>query len=189
MTEEHCPGGEFKDRLWIIDPIDGTAHFVNETPCWGIQLCFYDKGATRFAVIYLPVLDELYYSIDGLGAYINNNKIDAKGPAPLNRSIVEFGGTLPPCFEGKKECLRRLVPMSGNRLIANIMHINSSCFAFTNLAIGRTDALIVSTQKPWDIMPGMHICKELGITRTELMRDGKLTLWTSNDKIKRLLID
>ena len=47
--------------------------------------------------------------------------------------------------------------------ISNILHINSCCISYTNLAMGRTDALIVSTNKPWDVMPGEFLCKELGL--------------------------
>ena len=43
------------------------------------------------------------------------------------------------------------------------MHLNSCCFAFTNLLSGRSNTLIVSTKSPWDVVPGMFMVEELGM--------------------------
>ena len=55
---------------------------------------------------------------------------------------------------------RRL--LDNNVKPANFMHINTCSFAFANLLSGRTNALIVSTKKPWDVLPGIFMVEELG---------------------------
>ena len=73
-------------------------------------------------------------------------------------------------------------------LVANLYHVNSSCISFTNLASRKTDTLITASSNPWDIMPGMLICKECGIKTYSLNFNGKLKLFTKNDIIKKLLL-
>jgi len=188
VTEENYPNNKLQDRTWIIDPIDGTAHFIKGLPFWGIQLCFYDRSATKFAIIYLPIINELYYAAENQGAYINNDKILPKEQVSINQSVVEFGGTLYKELDSKKIYFDKLVKKDKVE-VANLLHMNSSCVSFTDLASGKVDALITSSTKPWDIMPGMHICKEVGIKAYPLTFNNKLTLLTNNEEIKNLLFD
>lgn len=189
LTEETYSHNELGDRTWVIDPIDGTSHFVNKTNFWGIQLAFYDKGNTKFSIIYLPKLNEFYYAFENHGVYVNNNKIlDTENDKPLNRCILEFGGSIYKYKEDKLIYLNKL--MEDNKmLVSNIMHINSSCVAYTNLARGNTDALITSTKKLWDIMPGEFILKELGFKKYSLDFNNHLTLFTNNVNIKNILLN
>lgn len=186
LTEENNPDGLLKDRTWIIDPIDGTAHFVKGTPFWGIQLAFYDKDKTRFSIIYLPKLDEFYYAAENQGAYLNNNKILPAPEVPLNQAIVEFGGSIYKQLDNKKILFNKL--LKNDKLqISNIMHLNSSCVSFTNLASKKTDALITATTSLWDTMPGMCLLREVGVKLQYLDFDKKLSLYTNNDEICKLL--
>lgn len=187
LTEENFPNNKLQDRTWIIDPIDGTSQFVKGTNFWGIQLAFFDKGTTKFAIIYLPKSNEFFYAAENQGAYINNNKILTKPEVPLNQSVVEFGGTIYKELENKKVYFNKLVKKD-RLMVANLYHVNSSCIAYTNLASGKTDGLITSSHKPWDIMPGMLICKEAGISSYPLDFDNKLTLLTKSQALKDLLL-
>ncbi len=81
--QEACPGdqilgeemggcGTARDRLWLIDPIDGTRAFASGLPIWGIsvglvELCPQTRRyrPTR-GVFYLPVLRE-WYIVDSIG--------------------------------------------------------------------------------------------------------------------------
>ena len=81
-----------------------------------------------------------------------------------------------------------LGPEDKKLLVSNIMHINSSCIAYTNLVSTNTDALITSTKKLWDIMPGEFIAKEAGIQMYKMDFENKLKLFTKNPKVKDLLL-
>lgn len=187
ITEENFPDNALYDRTWIIDPIDGTAHFIKKDSFWGIQLAFYDKEETRFSVIYLPEKNELYYAAKEQGAYLNNNKILPSDLAPLNQTTVEFCGSLLNNVEEKKMYFEKLI-QNGRLTVANILHINSCCIAYTNLISGKTDALISSVDRPWDIMPGELLCRECGFDVTYLDFDKSLRLITNNDEIKNIIL-
>ena len=187
ITEENYPDNELKHRTWVIDPIDGTNHFIKNNSFWGIQLAFYADDTTKFSVIYLPKISEFYYAVENKGAYLNNHKIVDININPLNQCIVEFGGSIYKEFEEKKQILEKL--MNKNSLkVANLLHINSCCVAYANLASNKTDALIISTKKKCDIMPGECLCKEAGIKSYPIDFDRKVRLLTANEDIKSLVL-
>ncbi|MBE5821566.1 MAG: hypothetical protein E7311_03135 [Clostridiales bacterium] len=188
LTEESFPDTNLQDRCWIIDPIDGTNHFIKGNPYWGIQLAFYDKGHTRFSIIYLPKLDEFYYAAENQGVYLNNNKILNIPVVPLNQTVVEFGGSVYKELDSKKIYFNKLIKQD-KMLIGNILHINSCARSFTNLVSGKTDALIFATRKLWDIMPGMFLCEEAGIKVYALDFEKKLRLLTLNEELKNIILD
>lgn len=187
LTEEHNPDNSLQDRLWIIDPIDGTAHFIKGTPFWGIQLAFFDKNKTRFSIIYLPTTNELYYAIENQGAYVNGNKILPAKALPLEQCMVEFGGCIYKELASKKIYFSKLVK-SNKLMVSNLFHVNSCCISFTNLASRKTDALIIASKKPWDVIPGMLLCKEAGIDSYILDFNGNLKLYTSNEGLRDLIV-
>ena len=187
LTEENYHDRELDNRTWIIDPIDGTTHFIKKDGFWGIQLAFYDNNDTRFAIIYLPEKEELYYGAEHNGVYINNNRIFSSPPTPINQSIVEFGGSLHNQKEEKLSILNNLMPKD-KLIVSNVLHINTCSISYTNLISGKTDALIMSVDRPWEIMPGQFLCKELNIDIIYLDFDKKLKLITANNELKEIIL-
>lgn len=57
------------DYCFIIDPIDGTKEFINKTGEFTINIALAYKQEIVLGVIYVPVLEELYYAEKGKGAY------------------------------------------------------------------------------------------------------------------------
>ncbi|HEY8364195.1 MAG TPA: 3'(2'),5'-bisphosphate nucleotidase CysQ [Haloplasmataceae bacterium] len=57
------------DYCFIIDPIDGTKDFVNKTGEFTVNIALAYKQKIVVGVIYVPVLDELYFAEKGKGAY------------------------------------------------------------------------------------------------------------------------
>ena len=153
VTEEMYSKNEIENRTWIIDPIDGTAHYMKNSIFWGIQLAFVDKGEIQFSMMYLPKINEFYYGVRGKGVFLNHKKIELKPEVPLNQSAIEICGSLHKKLEEKKYLFNKILNSSIRP--ANFMHINTCAFAFSNLLSSRTDTLILSTTKPWDILPGM----------------------------------
>ncbi|MDX9778569.1 MAG: inositol monophosphatase family protein, partial [bacterium] len=70
------PGSEFlseetqnrireADKLWILDPIDGTLNFVHGFPMLCISLALQTGGVLRKAFVYNPVLGDLFEAENG----------------------------------------------------------------------------------------------------------------------------
>ena len=57
------------DWCWIIDPLDGTKEFLKKSGEFTVNIALSYKGRAIIGVIYLPVLEVLYYAAEGIGAY------------------------------------------------------------------------------------------------------------------------
>lgn len=182
VTEEFNNQNSIKNRTWVIDPIDGTHHYMKGSIFWGIQLAFIDKGETQFSIIYLPKLNELYYAIKGEGAYLNHRKIEIRKNVPLKESIIEFCGSAHKKTEEKEYLFKKL--LNNDIRPANYMHINSCCFGFTNILARRSETLIVSTKNVWDVLPGLFMLYEAGV---KAFSYNGLYIYSVTDKIEDIL--
>ncbi|MFC1975257.1 inositol monophosphatase family protein [Chloroflexota bacterium] len=59
-------GGEWQNSefVWAIDPIDGTRVFIDGLPLWCISIGLLRNGEAYRGVVYLPVINEMYYTDD-----------------------------------------------------------------------------------------------------------------------------
>src|SRR5688500_16026651 len=70
LSEEETDISELRlsrDRVWIIDPIDGTAAFVKKDGDFAVQIGFAVGGEAVVGVVLLPFHDVLYYASKGDG--------------------------------------------------------------------------------------------------------------------------
>jgi 3'(2'), 5'-bisphosphate nucleotidase len=58
-----------KERVWVIDPIDGTAGFVKKDGDFAVQIGFAVGGEAVAGVVLLPYHDVLYYASKGDGTW------------------------------------------------------------------------------------------------------------------------
>jgi 3'(2'), 5'-bisphosphate nucleotidase len=56
-------------RAWFVDPIDGTADFVQRTGEWSIMIGLAVEGRARLGVVVQPATGDTYYAVHGQGAY------------------------------------------------------------------------------------------------------------------------
>lgn len=61
--------------IWVIDPLDGTTNFSLGLPFWGISIARVRDGWPSLAVLYYPILDELYTAELGVGASFNEKPL------------------------------------------------------------------------------------------------------------------
>src|SRR4051812_14017283 len=62
-----------KSRVWIIDPMDGTAEFVAGLTEFAVMIGLAVDGSPTMGVVYLPVEKKLYYAESGHGAYVESD--------------------------------------------------------------------------------------------------------------------
>lgn len=57
-------------RVWIIDPIDGTAGFVKKDGDFAVQIGLAEDGIPVAGVVFLPFHDSMSYAAKGSGSYL-----------------------------------------------------------------------------------------------------------------------
>ena len=76
------------ERVFIIDPIDGTRSFVEGSDTWAHSLAVAEGGAVTAAVVYLPMRDMLYAAHRGGGATLNGAPIRTSEVGKLAEATV-----------------------------------------------------------------------------------------------------
>ena len=57
------------ERLWIVDPIDGTHNFLRGIPYWNVSIAYVEDGVRTLGAVYDPAHDELFHARRGAGAW------------------------------------------------------------------------------------------------------------------------
>ena len=72
-----------KRRVWIIDPIDGTAGFVKKDGDFAVQIGLAEDGVPVAGVVFLPFHDSMSYAAKDGGSYLS---INGSEPERVNTS-------------------------------------------------------------------------------------------------------
>ena len=65
------------ERIWIVDPIDGTRGFMAGFPDWSIVAALVERGRPIAASLYVPVTDQLFVAEAGSGTRLNGKPAQA----------------------------------------------------------------------------------------------------------------
>lgn len=149
VSEEYNTNNQITDNCFIIDPIDGTINFANNLPLWGIQVACVKNGKTIASIISLPKMNEFYYA-DETGAYLNNKKI-AINEVPIKNALYAIDGN------NNLPCVQRMRKYSSNS-----RNFGGVCVSMAFVASGRIHGAVFRSNKPWDYVPGLFICKMAG---------------------------
>jgi histidinol-phosphatase len=60
-------------RQWIIDPIDGTAHFMRGVPIWATLIALAVDGVPVVGVVSAPALGKRWWAATGYGAWVDES--------------------------------------------------------------------------------------------------------------------
>ena len=58
-----------EDKIWIVDPLDGTQDFVNRTDEFSILVGLVENHIPVMGLVYLPIKKILYIAEKDMGAY------------------------------------------------------------------------------------------------------------------------
>lgn len=81
-----------RNRVWIIDPIDGTKGFINKDGDFAVQIGLAENGIAVLGIVFLPAEDALYYAVKDAGAFVvkdgKETKLHASGKTDFNEMIM-----------------------------------------------------------------------------------------------------
>jgi len=152
---EESGGDRTAERFWLLDPIDGTSHFIRGLPFCTTMLALIDGGEVVFSVIYDFVRNETYIAEKGKGATRDGIPIKVS-----NRSLRESYL----CFEiqsGNSENDRIFSELQKNGVLFKTVNAG---FEYAMVASGKLDARICFKPfgKDYDYAPGALLVKEAG---------------------------
>ncbi len=135
-----------KDKIWIIDPIDGTTNFLHGIPHFAISIALKVDNELKSALIFDPIKNEIYFADQNNGAYFNNQRIRVSKKNSLDECL----------FSSDSNGLKFAFPDLNMR--------NSGCAALdlAYVGSGRLDGYFHNNINLWDIAAGILIVKEAG---------------------------
>ena len=88
LTEE---SGEIvnndKDKIWVIDPIDGTTNFLHGIPHFAISIALKIENELKSALIHDPIKNEIFFAEKDGGSYFNNHRIRVSNKSDLDECL------------------------------------------------------------------------------------------------------
>jgi myo-inositol-1(or 4)-monophosphatase len=150
------------ERLWIVDPIDGSSNFLRGVPEFAISIGYRDASGFRVGVVYDPSHDELFSARFADGARLNGERIyvhvAGEGEDAFDSSLI--GTDLPGDTDGRVQGLRAATHV-GNRMLGLIM-LGSPALGLCYVAAGRTHAYFHLKLQLWDVAAAAVIVQEAG---------------------------
>lgn len=159
VGEEHGQSDGRSGFRWVIDPIDGTANFINGLPVWCVILAGVAGGRTRLGVIHDPVHDETYVATRGGGATLNGAPIAVASGVPLDSGTISVG------YSDRRETAHVVSVIDDLLRRGARFHRNASGgLTLAYVAAGRLLGYVEEHMNAWDCLAGQLLIREAGGT-------------------------
>ena len=154
VGEEHG-GDRGKARHWLVDPIDGTAHYVRGIPFCTTMVALIEDGQVTFSAIYDFVNDVMYHALRGGGAFKNGEALHVSD-RPLASAYMCYESDL-----GKGDNLKTYLAFKEQ---AQIIQTLNAGYEFSLIASGKLEGRICLDPygKDYDFAPGSLLVAEAG---------------------------
>jgi myo-inositol-1(or 4)-monophosphatase len=192
IGEESCLSNDFNSkRVIYIDPIDGTTNFIHQIPHFAISIGVWEDDIPVMAVVYNPILDELYFAQKGEGAYCNDKKLSVSNQDTLQQALIGTGFPYAKVNRGIEyhwviDTITSLLPN-----IRDIRRLGAASLDLCYLAEGKIDAFYEIDLKPWDIAGGILIILEAGGKVSSISKEFNFNdkvIVASNSKVHKELL-
>jgi myo-inositol-1(or 4)-monophosphatase len=173
-----------RDRMWIVDPLDGTVNFAWGIPHFCTSIAFERGGTLVAGAVYDPVRRELFSALRGPpgegGAYLNEKPIVSPGVSDLGNAVVAGGFFKAGAFEEGTRIFRNL-----SKKIMKFRFFGSAALDLCYLACGRVNAYIQYSVHEWDVAAALLVAELCG-KRCEIEHDrahGTMNVFASDPGI------
>ncbi|MFB4367746.1 MULTISPECIES: inositol monophosphatase family protein [unclassified Pseudomonas] len=169
VGEEGGSAGLQARYIWVIDPIDGTACFLNGLHNWCVSIGLMVDGEPVLGAIADPNHGELFHGFVGRGAFVNDTPLQAHGAAHVREGLVGVGTTHRPGKEHFLPFLHGLLD-AGGMFVRN----GSGALMTAYVAAGRLIGYYETHLKSWDCLAGLVLVREAGGRSNDFLRGNGL---------------
>ena len=140
---------------WVIDPLDGTANFVNGIPLFSVSIAVLKDGAPVAGVVYQPIGDSLYAAEKGRGTTWKGTQVRVSDGG-TEHAMISFGPG-----KKEKERLNRLLSAT-EQFVKSKRYLGCAALELAYLARGGTEGFICFGLNKWDYAAGVLLVSEAG---------------------------
>ncbi len=160
-------GGQSLPTCWTLDPIDGTANFLNGLPLWGVAIGHLTDGLPDLGVIVLPLLN-MVISAKNEALFVNKEPFQRTPPAIPTVSL----GQPNPKTEDETRKLDAAFRAAG----FGVYQWRCSAVSMAWAGMGHISGHLHRDTKLWDVVPGAAICRAASL-EVEMGHDRDEALW------------
>jgi len=144
---------------WLVDPLDGTANYLRRFPVVGVSIGLVEHGRPVGAVVYAPMLDEIYIARLGSGTTRDGFPLHI-GTRSIEAAVVATGFP----FRAKRECLGEYMPVFNRALVTyeDLRRAGAASLDLAWSASGTFDGYFEQGLGPWDVAAGALLVREAG---------------------------
>lgn len=166
-----------KERVFVIDPLDGTKDFINQTGEFTIMIGLVENGESIAGVVYQPVPDRLYFAERGQGAWL-----EEKGGEPVRIGVSEIDDPSEARLLISRNHLLELEQNVAKKLgLINLIPCGSAGLKISLISSAEAEIYMNTSDKTfeWDICAAAVILSEAGGVLTDM--DGGEILFNKED--------
>jgi myo-inositol-1(or 4)-monophosphatase len=148
-----------RQRVWIVDPIDGTREFMDGIPEWNISIGLAEDGVAVAGGVYNPSTDEMFLGALETGVTLNGHPVTVSPRHSLEGAVVLVGRW---ALEGRSARRWQGHPFQPRA-------VGAIAYALALVAAGTAEAIWSRPPKvEWDIAAGTALITAAG---------GHITAW------------
>jgi len=155
LSEEtrDSPERRHAERLWVVDPLDGTKEFVQGVPEFAVSIGLAIRGEPVVGVVLQPLTGELFWGASGGGAWLGDTRLRVSTARALDACRVLSSRT----EMGRGQLERQL------GWFREVVPVGSAALKLALVAASRADLWFsVAPKSEWDVCAGDLLVREAG---------------------------
>lgn len=154
LGEEHGQVGD-SERIWILDPIDGTGFFSRRDPNWRVHVTLEIDGVTELAVATSPALGLRWWATRGGGAFESAwPRIEDETPAARRLAVSLTASVDDATIDALDSPAQGQLPVG--------FRPASSPLPLVEVVRGEIDGFLAERYFKWDHAPWILLVQEAG---------------------------
>ena len=157
-------------RIWIIDPLDGTSNYLQHFPFWSISIGVREGSEMVAGVVHEPLRDLFFTAERGAGAFRNGEPMHVSAQESIEGAFLatgfpfraqQFVGTYCSIFQDVI------------RVAKGVRRAGSAALDLAYTAAGVFDGFFELHLAPWDIAASSLLVQEAGGLVTDFSGGGR----------------
>lgn len=190
IFSEELPDKDLGSEIsWVEDPLDGTIPYSSGiSDHWGVSIGVVIGRRPVVGVVHLPKRGQLFQAQEGMGAFMNGEKIRVSNVDDLQKALigVEYGTTN---RTAALPAMRRFLSLEG---VTYPVTYGSAASALSLVAEGKLHGYYSAGLEPWDMVAAVILIREAGGKVTDAKGKewelGDTSIIAANEKLHHQLM-
>ena len=168
LGEEDGRQGGDRGRLWVIDPIDGTANYMRGFPWWSVSIGLLEDGKPLAGVVHAPAMGVTLATVVGEGVTRNGARFALLTEAPVLAPVVFVGCSQALRASGIEALASAFIR---DELVGLERRLGCGTASLLQVLTGHAELYLGFGENLWDVCASAIIAEELGLSHSLIWAD------------------